>query len=151
MGSVRDASLSTTDPEAYRQFIRSLDARLAAVSSEGDLAGWMALFTDDTVLMPPLPSNVPALVGKKALRSWAQEVFDLFSIDETITTEEIQVVGDWGFSRGVYVSTAIPKAGDGPQQVSGRYMFIVRRQSDGSWKYVWGIWNLDQPTSTAAE
>ena len=132
MGSVRDASLSITDPEADRQFIRSLDAQLAAVSSEGDLAGWMALFTGDTVLMPPLPSNVPVLVGKEALRSWAQEVLGLFSIDETITTEEIQVVGDWGFSRGIYVSTATPKACGEPQQVSGRYMFIVRRQSDGS-------------------
>ena len=131
--------------------IRELNTQLVVVSSASDLAGWLARFTDDLVLMPPLPSTMSALIGKEALGSWARIVFGQFAIDETITTEEVEVMGDWGFTRGTYVSTATLKTGSELHHMSGKYLFVVRRQADGSWKYARGMWNLDLPAVAVTE
>jgi uncharacterized protein (TIGR02246 family) len=130
--------------------IRALNQRLAAVSSAGDLPRWLDLFTDEMVLLPPLPAGQPALVGKEALAAWAQTAFRSFVIDETIMTDEVQLFGDLGFTRGTYRSTATPKAGGESHHVSGRFLFVVRRLPDGSWRYLRGIWNSDIPDSRPA-
>lgn len=135
---------------ADRDAICALNTRLAATSSAGDLPRWLDLFTDEMVLLPPLPASQPALAGKEALAAWAQAAFRSFVIDETITTDEVQLLGDLGFTRGTYRSTATPKAGGQSHLVSGRFLFVVRRLSDGSWKYLRGIWNSDLPASQPA-
>ena len=131
------------DVEADQAAIRTLHEQTAAASSAGDLA---ALFTDDAIVMAP---NAPALVGKEAIRTWAQGLFDQFTLEETVTTEEIQVAGDWGFLRGTYTATTTPKAGGEPQEETGKCVHIVHRQPDGSWKNTHCIWNSDHPLPAA--
>ena len=127
------------DVEADKAAIRTLHDQTAAASNAGDLA---ALFTDDAVFMPP---NEPAVIGKEAIRTWAQGLFDQFTFEETVTTEEVQVAGDWGFTRVTYTAKVTPKAGGEPQEETGKCIYIVHRQPDGSWKYTRCIWNSDQP------
>lgn len=131
--------------------IRELNARLALVSSRGELNAWLTLFTDDMILMPPLPSAIPPLAGKEALASWAGAVFEQFTIDETITTDEVEVIADWGLTRGSYASTVTHRSSGESHLVSGRFLFVVRRQADGSWKYRRGMWNTDLPTAAPSQ
>ncbi len=136
------------DVEADEAAIRNLDTRLVAASNASDLAGWLALFTDDMVLMLP---NEPTLIGKEAFRSWAQRAFEQFTFEETLTTEEAQVAGDWGFTRGTFETTVTPTAGGEPHRVSGKYLFVVKRQPDASWKYVRGLLSEDLPAAPVTE
>lgn len=136
------------DVEADVAAIRSLNDQVVAASNAGDVAGWLAFFTDDAVMMAP---NAPAVVGKEAIRTWAQGVFDQFTFEETVTAEEIQVAGDWGFTRVTYTAKVTPKAGGEPQEETGKGIYIVHRQPDGSWKYTHCIWNSNQPAAAATE
>jgi ketosteroid isomerase-like protein len=58
-----------------------------------------------------------------------------------ITNEEVQVSGDLAFARGTYAATVTPKAGGEETFIDGKYMTILKRQTDGSWKIHRDIFN----------
>ena len=108
----------------------------------GDVSAKVALYTDDAVLMPP---NEPAVTGKEAIHSWHQTTYNQVSLQVTDSTDEIAVSGDWGFARGSYSATISLRAGGEPTRENGKFLVIVRRQPDGSWKIVCDMWNSDTP------
>jgi ketosteroid isomerase-like protein len=71
------------------------------------------------------------------------------------------VTGDWGFDRGTYTITPTPKvAGEAAEGASieqseigreldyaqtGKYLWILKRQPDGSWKIARGMWSSNHP------
>lgn len=131
------------DVETDKAAIRNLHDQTAAASNAGDLA---ALYTEDAIVMPP---NEPAVVGKEAIGTWVQGLFEQFTVKETATTEEIQVAGDWAFLRGTYTATMTPKEGGESQEETGKCIHIVQRQPDGSWKNTRIMWNSDEPAPVA--
>lgn len=66
---------------------------------------------------------------------------DLFAVAIDITVQEIEVTGDWAFSRGIYNATFAPKDGSDPNPVDGKFMTILKRQTDGDWKIHRDIFN----------
>jgi len=102
----------------------------------------MSLADDGVVFMGP---NEPALIGKSAFSSRIQRSFDQFNFKEAWSTEEIVVFGDWAFERVNYTSTITPEAGGEPFEQKGKFIYILRRQSDGAWKYARLIFNSDEP------
>ena len=103
----------------------------AASLNAGDIDRWVALWTDDGVQMPP---DEPPVVGKDKIRARNGAVLQKFNFDIGITDQEAHTAGDWGFSRGVYRATLTPKQGGTPISIDGKYMTILARQGDGSWK-----------------
>jgi ketosteroid isomerase-like protein len=71
-----------------------------------------------------------------------QEDFDL-------TSTEVQVVGPWAFDRGAYRWRGIPRAGGEPIEDHGKYLVILQRQPDGSWKVARDMDNSDRPLTQA--
>ena len=65
--------------------------------------------------------------------------------------EEIEVAGDWAFSRGTYTFTGTKKAGGKPIQIIGKFIHILKRQPDGSWKLTRDCWNHDKPFPSASK
>jgi ketosteroid isomerase-like protein len=61
-----------------------------------------------------------------------------------IFNEEVRVAGDWAYSRGTYSATLTPKAGGEPREDSGKYLTILERQSDGSWKIARDCFNSNE-------
>jgi len=51
------------------------------------------------------------------------------------------VSGDWAFDRGREHYIVTPKAGGAPIEKTGNYLYLYRRQADGSWKQSRVIWN----------
>ncbi len=116
------------------------DVRQADMS--GDVEGILSNYTDDVVSMPP---DLPAMVGKDALRAYYEEAFSQLSIESLeMTAAETHVAGDWAFSRGNFEQTVTPSGGDA-FNVVGKYLFIFHREADGSWKIARLIGNLDGP------
>ena len=135
------------DTEADVAAIKSLSEKYDATINSGDLDGLVSIYTDDVVYMQP---NMPALVGKDALRDYFQYFFEQFTaIEMDLTTEEVIVCGDWAFARGTYTITFTPKVGGEPIQDTGKWMGFNKCQPDGSWKYYRGIHNSDLPPSDA--
>jgi uncharacterized protein (TIGR02246 family) len=106
--------------------------RYATTCNSGDFAGWISLWDDEGIQMPP---DAPHRVGKEAIREGMQEMFDQFNISGmVIQTEEIRILGDLAYSHGTYEYEMTPKAGGRTKRFSGKFLDIVEKQADGSWK-----------------
>ena len=131
------------DVEADIAAIEELIDLYALAMTTGDLDLWMSLYTDDTVKMAP---DAPAVFGKEDLRASMQPLFDNFIFEEmAIFDVEIQVAGDWAFTRCNFTATMAPKAGGEPLYMDAKDMSIMQRQADGSWKLYWDCWNSNVP------
>ncbi len=132
----------TATTEADVEALNTLRDDCAAAFRAGDVEGFIALVTDDAVMMPP---DEPALTGKKAIRAWTQAFFDQFTLEPTISVEEVEVLGDWAFERATNTFKLIPVAGGEVASETFKYVRILQRQPDGSWKIAREIWNRDSP------
>ena len=132
----------TGEAEADVEAINSLRDEFIALDNASDAAGLASLYANDAVLMPP---NEAAVTGKQAIESWFQNTFDQFTTEFTVASEELEVVGDWAFDWGAYMTALTPRAGGEPTEDRGKYIVILRKQVDGSWRIVRDIWNSDNP------
>ena len=130
------------ETEADVEAINSLRDDFIALDNASDAAGLASLYTNDAVLMPP---NEAAVTGSQAIESWFQTTFDQFTTEFTVASEELEVVGDWAFDWGAYMTALTPKAGGEPTEDRGKYIVILRKQVDGSWRIAHDIWNSDNP------
>ena len=109
----------------------------------GNPDGYLALVTDDAVLMPP---DHPALVGKDAIRPWAQGFAQQFTMESYRPTDDELVVTDgWAFRRARMTWVLRPKAGGEALTQTGKFIIIYRQEPDGSWRIARDIFNLDAP------
>ena len=118
-------------------------AHVAALNAD-DVEGWLGVFAEDGVQMPP---NAPANVGKSAIRPWVEGLLGAFRCEFTLDVQEVRVSGDWAVERGAYRIMLTPKAGGTPMEDVGKYITIYQRQPDGVWKMARDIWNSDRPLS----
>ena len=114
----------------WSAYVSSLEA--------GDIDAWLSLWTEDGVQMPP---NEAPVIGKDKLRQRNGAALDLFTVAIDITNQEVEVAENWAYSRGVYSATFTPKDGSQPIPVDGKFMTILRRQTDGGWKIHRDIFN----------
>ncbi|HEY3128123.1 MAG TPA: DUF4440 domain-containing protein [Acidobacteriota bacterium] len=127
-----------TDEDAIKKILKEY----AAGYNSGDVAQVMSLWTEDGIV---LATQEPAIVGKKAITAWKKRYFDQFTYRLECTSEEIGIGKDWAFNRGTYTSTATPKSGGRPVQDRGKFIQILRRESNGSWKIARDMGATDLP------
>ncbi len=104
----------------------------------GDVETLLELRTADAVEIFP---GAPPLIGRDAIReAWNQEtsVVEQFT-DRSI--EEINVAGDWAFIRFSFTHTVTSVTGGKPSATNSQGLWVIRRQSDGSWKIHWEMVN----------
>ena len=130
------------DPEAVTAAVNDIWNQYSSSLNSGALDRWMSLWTEGGVQMPP---GEPSVTGKDHIRARNKAVLDRFTFNMGITNEEVGVAGDWAFARGTYKATLIPKAGGEATVVDGKYMTILQRQPDGSWKIHRDIFNSNVP------
>lgn len=138
LGLAGCASQQAPDQAAATAAINQIWKEYSASLNAGNMDRWMALWTDDGVQMPP---DEPAVVGNERIRARNQRVADQFTFDIGITNEEVRTAGDWAFARGTYRASLAPKQGGKPIPIDGKYMTILTRQADGSWKIHRDIFN----------
>jgi len=107
-----------------------------------DIDGVLALLEPDYVLWAP--GAAPA--GVAALRPRLAAALTAYAIEPAFEREEQIVFGDWAFERGWDVQTITPRGG-GPAQVQRQRVFLVlRRGTDGAWRFARG---MSQPGPTS--
>ena len=117
--------------------------RVLDTFEEGDVDAFMALTTQDVVLMPPGERTLPS---REAARSLMADFFGTYAIEiESVSLDEIVVAGDWAFVRDTYVSNLTPRSGGETMRARGKNVWILRRQADGSWKVARNMWNSSDP------
>lgn len=134
-----------SDPAADRQAIAAVTAHTQAAENAGSVEQMRGHFADELVMMD---SNMPAVTGADSVAAAMQAFFETFTVDIEYSNQEIVVLGDWAFDRGTDRQTLTPKSGGDPVPHRGKYLWLYRRNSDGSWKQSRVIWNSSEPMPT---
>jgi uncharacterized protein (TIGR02246 family) len=134
------APAATTSTEADDEALRELSRQGVAEFNAGNLDGLMALYADDAVQMPP---NNPIIIGKDSLRSGFEEFLAANTSELSSTVEDIGVSGGWAFLRLSYTQSITPKDGGDTTLEVGKWVLILERQADDSWRITTEIWNAD--------
>lgn len=132
LGLAGCSSMQKPSPEAFEKAVKAIWDRYSATLLAGDVDGWITLWDEGGVQLPP---NVPMNVGIPAIKqgmmaTFATVAFEKFAIDISGTF----VDHEYGFVYGNYTYTLAPKAGGAKILGDGKYETILRRQPDGSWK-----------------
>lgn len=130
------------DVEADVAAINEIWIQYASSFSSGDLDSWISLWADHGIQMAP---DAPAVIGKEQIRAKYESIFPQFIFKLAIANEEVRVAGDWAFSTGTYTASITPKAEGETAEVAGKYLTILERQTDGSWKIVRDCFNSNAP------
>lgn len=99
-----------------------------------DADGWMALWDEDGVQLPP---DSPMHIGKadilKGNRDWLLDRSGIWTM--RIDTQEVRVfpAEGYAFARGLYEQTLTPRSGGKTSPYDGKFLTIFRRQADGTW------------------
>jgi uncharacterized protein (TIGR02246 family) len=110
-----------------------------------DADRWGDLWVDDGVKYPP--DGLP-LEGKAAIVNNMREWMAVATAnDVAITNHTVEVAGDFAFVRGLFRVDAELKANGLPVVMDGKYMSILQRQADGSWKLYRDIFNSNMPSA----
>jgi uncharacterized protein (TIGR02246 family) len=125
-------------PDVGERMMKSFGAAFAT----GDANAVAALFTPDAVFMA---SGTPDEVGIEAIRKSYADLFAAYSLQVRAMPVETKTFGDYGFTRGTYTSTMTPKAGGAPIEGGGRFLMVMQRQPDGTWKSLRDMSNSDKP------
>lgn len=129
-------------PEADFETVAAMVTEFDRCAREGDLETFVSYSTENIVWMPP---NEPSVVGKEAVRAWYANFYGMFDIEMTHELLESHTFGDVVIGRGDATETLTPKAGGSPMSLSAKFLFVLRRQPDGSLKVWRAIANLNTP------
>ena len=129
------ATTTTTQPAATAAAdpapINDLRGRFQAAYNAGDAAAVAALYTDDAV---SLPDHHEAIRGKAAIQQFMQETFAQVTANMTLSAPDTEITGDIAHETGNYTTTITPKRGGTAMTMTGKYLVVLKRQPDGSWK-----------------
>ena len=132
------APLSAADIAA----IHATDTAFSAAANAGDGAGVAALYAPDAHLLPP---NAPTVEGREAIGKFWDGLLGAYRVQITVTADQIEGYGDLAYARGHYSMDLTPKKGGAVAHEDGKFLEILRRQPDGSWRYAVDMFSSDQP------
>jgi len=111
--------------------IKELQAAWINALKAADIDRLMSMVTEDVVAAHP---NGRTTHGKQELADDFRRFFRNFRMDQTATSDETIVAGEWAFDRASVSTRIVPVAGGEPSQVNSEVIVILRRGTGGSWK-----------------
>jgi len=139
---------SGADPSAAakREIDKVRDAYVAAWQASNAVQV-SELYSEDALVLYP---NQPPVVGRGAIVGYFTGFFGDFPRNEfELVSSEIVVTDDWAYDQGTYRWTGFPRAGGPPEADDGKYLVVLRRRADGSWKVARDMDNSNRPASQA--
>jgi uncharacterized protein (TIGR02246 family) len=129
--------------DADKAKIRAVDAEWARAAQAGEGTAIAALYTADAVLLPP---GEPMIKGAAAKKYWV-DFTNGFSGPTELNTMAVEGAGGVASAIGTYKMSLTPKKpGAKPlPPEEGKYIEVLKRQDDGSWRIVYDIWNPNAP------
>lgn len=132
------SSPAARDRDADVAAIKAMSDARAEAFRRGDAATIASHFTEEGVLMPP---GSPATSGREAVRAYYQKIFVDYEAGLESGYVAVDVDGDLAYGQGFAKVTLRPRQGGAETNSTAKYLNIVKRQPDGSWKTTHDIWN----------
>ncbi|SNS44793.1 YybH family protein [Tropicimonas sediminicola] len=117
------------DDAADEAAIKGLWQTYSTARVDADAETWLSLWDAEGIQMPPgIPARGFDVLQESVPKAFVPGAVTAMEIDPI----DIEIAGDWAFSRGVYSSTRMR---DGQEmELDGKFLTILKRQDDGTWK-----------------
>jgi len=132
-GGAKEQEFGASDAQAIRQ----VASDLATAFNAKDMDKILALYTENSVFMPP---NKPLLRGRDPLKSFYNGLLTGGSHDLQITVDDVAGHGPIAYESGTYSMM------NGERHDRGKFLFILRNMA-GKWKMEYTSWSSDLPPS----
>ena len=132
-GGAKEQEFGASDAQAIRQ----VSSDLATAFNAKDMDKILALYTENSVFMPP---NKPLLRGRDPLKSFYNSLLTGGSHDLQITVDDVAGHGPIAYESGTYSMM------NGDRHDRGKFLFILRNMA-GHWKMEYTSWSSDLPSS----
>ena len=109
--------------------------------NRGDTAAVADFYTEDAKILPP---NMEMVNGKQAIKAFWEGARAMGMRSMSLETLEVGIDGDLAYERGISTVTIQPEGAQASTR-RGKYIVILKRQTDGEWKLAVDIWNTDLP------
>ena len=127
--------------------IRATDSSFANAMGAGDAAGVAAIYLPDAHLLPP---DAAPVEGREAIQQFIAGFLGAYHVTIAVSADEIEGRGDLAYARGHYTMEGTPKAaGTPPLREEGKFLEVLRRQPDGTWRYAADMWSPNAPPPVA--
>ena len=117
--------------------------RYAAALRSGNVDALVRLYTDTGVFMR---ENMPAAVGREALRVAYKEVFAALKVDLSFSIQETEVMGDMAWLRSTSKGR-VKVLSSGAETVNSFDELVVFRRDQAGWKIRSYMYGSNQPGS----
>ncbi len=137
------------DVEADVAAIKASIDEFFQLYNAGDFDRIMSIFyAENAIQMPP---NESIGKGKEAILLEYQKASELNDehIDSSVI-EDVRVSGDLAVVWGIDAGTTTPRSGGEPVKYNLKWLNVLERQPDGTWKWIYEIWN-DNPLPETPE
>ena len=139
VGTVASAQTADTAPDG----VRAADAAWLKVYSAKDLSKSVAFFDDQGSMLSP---NDPIATGKVAISKLIAGDFSFGDLTWQVDKAGVSKSGDLGYTSGSYKFSFKDPSGK-PATDKGKYLTVWKKQTDGSWKVLFDMFNTDLPPS----
>lgn len=122
--------------------INALRSSFVAAFNAADADAIGKLYTADAVAQG---NHRPSDTGTAAIVASNKATFEQMTAKIELTPEETKTMGSFGFDRGTFKITMTPKAGGAPMNDEGRYLVLLEKGVDRSWRVSRDIDNSTLP------
>ena len=120
------------DVEADIAAINELYDQYCHAANTDDLDLFISCWAEDAIRLEP---DHTSIFGKENIRAFFKTLYDQFKLNIVIYGDtEIQVCKDMAFGRGTATLSLTPKEGGPTTHFDAKWLDILKRQADGSWK-----------------
>lgn len=131
--------------EADKAAIANLWSNYAKYGAEGNLDGWLALHERDAYKMPQDQPMFQPWADVEAQRAKWEKRSQGFNTQMSVEPREIEVLGDYAYSMGTYQQVFTPKAGGAATVFDGKFLTVLHKGSDGTWRILRDCYNSNTP------
>lgn len=128
-----------------QQTIREVIDGFIRAYNAGDVGRLMKAYTDDIVDMSEGEPTVQGAQVRKDTEARLRDTFAKFTASLTVRVDEIEIMGDRAFDRGVLRVELQPKGAGEVVIVERRFLEIWRREPDGEWRVARAMDNCISP------
>ena len=127
-------AISEAAHHAHENYVR--------VINSNNLDSLTSMMTDDVIF---LAANSKPVIGKAAVREWADGYIKAYHTHWDKPVQEFTVSGDYAFERYNYTSTDTPVGGGKDVVDTGWGLVVYHRDADGIWRVARDAFGPDHP------
>jgi len=128
----------SSDKEKDEAAVNSLVESMFSYMGSNDLDNFTSLMADDIILLPP---NMSTIYGKEAMKELVRPWFETLNMTHEVSEPEIVTDHNIAYVRVEYRDSYSPKEGGETTLMDNKALWILRRETDGTWKMIRNMWN----------